>query len=44
MVRSRIGNTDNVITAGPLVFSVVIWNYMHLGFQCCYGVILKKIV
>lgn len=44
MVRSRIGNADNVITAGPLVFSVVIWNYMHLGFECCYGVILKKIV
>lgn len=39
MVRSKIGNTDNVITAGPLVFSVVIWNYMQLGFECCH---LKK--
>lgn len=41
MVRSKIGNTDNVITAGPLVFSIVIWNYMQLGFECCH---LKKIV
>lgn len=42
MVKSKIGNTDNIIAAEPLVFSVVIWNYMHLGFKSCRGVILKK--
>lgn len=42
MVRSKIGTTDNIIATEPLVFSVLIWNYMHLGFKSCHGVTLKK--
>lgn len=42
MVRSKIGSTNNLIAAEPLVFSVVLWSYMHLGFKSCHGVILKK--
>lgn len=35
--------TDNIMATEPLVFSVLICNYMHLGFKSCHGVTLKKI-
>jgi len=41
MVRSKTSNTEDV-TAVALVFDVVTWNYMHLGFECCHGIILKN--
>lgn len=40
--RSKAGNTANIIAAEPLVFSVVIWNYVHLGFKASHGVTLEK--